>query len=299
MPNLAAIVCTHTPRHLRWTLLGLATQTRKPDHTILSTDGVVPEVESVARAAASDFNLPITLVQRPHAGIARSGQVRNNAVRALTRAEPPPHPDTLLVFFDGDMFPTPTVLAAHQSAVTSPRAPADFVVAGRVELTEQQTDDMLESDASAAKPVAQPTPAQLAALRREHRRAERDRLLRTLGPLGRILVKPHKPKILGANFSVTLKAFLAVNGFDERFEGYGQEDDDLSRRLLQARFRPAVITANPDALNLHRWHPTRAPTSWAASPTVALLHAPAPTHAAEGLTNPRAQSDLSITAINP
>lgn len=293
MPELAAIVCTHTPRHLRWTLLGLATQSRPADRVVVACDGVVPEVSAVVAQSANEFGLSVTLVERPHAGVARLAQIRNNAVRSLWRSGL--SHDSVLTFFDGDVFATPAVLSLHDAQLTGVgrRRSADFTISGRIELTSDQTEQMQESVATQRKMVITPTRTQMRTLRREHRRAERDRILRSLGLHRLGLVKPHKPKILGANFGVTLRAFQAVNGFDERFEGYGQEDDDFARRLHRAGFRASVIIA--DAINLHRWHPTRAPTEWSASPTVAMLQAPAPSRCLEGLDNPRPQGDLIVT----
>jgi GT2 family glycosyltransferase len=51
----------------------------------------------------------------------------------------------------------------------------------------------------------------------------------------------------------------AVNGFDERFVGWGYEDDDFARRLYKAGFEPRSVIATARAM--HLWHPTLAPAA--------------------------------------
>ncbi len=298
MPELIAVVCTHTSRSLRRTLLGLLTQQRRADRVVVSTDGIVPEAAAEIQSCADEWNMPITLVERAHAGIARSGQVRNNALRgldldAMNSGENRPSPDARLVFFDGDMFATPTVLAAHDRAL----AASDATIAWRVDLTAQQTEVFDERATMRGEPPILLTREQRVGLVRQHNRVAKYATLRSVGLHRLGLIKPHKPTILGANFGISLRAMRAINGFDERFEGYGQEDDDLARRLHLAGFRCAVIIR--DCLNLHLWHPTRAPIDWKTSPTVAMLHQPCESRCVEGLDAARAQSELRVHQFGP
>ena len=280
---LFVIVPTHTTRHLRRTLLGIAHQSRKPDAVVVSCDHDGEDLRSLSHACAREFQLPITLVQRPFAGIARSGQVRNNAVRAildsLSRAT---DPRALLVFFDGDTIPAHNCLETHEQLA---RKASRFVIGFRLDLSPEQTEQISESAiAQGCDPIA-PTPQQLELLARRESRYRKQLWLKRLG-----LGKPHKPKVLSANFSVPLADYVAINGFDERFEGYGQEDDDLGRRLYQRGIRPTLgLTA---CRVFHQYHPTRAPGDWHDSPLVRMLHAPAPTRCELGLDHPRDQGPL-------
>ncbi|HPO93317.1 MAG TPA: galactosyltransferase-related protein [Phycisphaerales bacterium] len=284
---MAAIVSTHTTRHLRLTLLGLSLQSHRPNYLVVSCDNDAPEILQAVRDCARDFHFPITLVQRAHAGVARLGQVRNNAVRALQRLNACLPPVSRLVFFDGDILTGRRVLELHDALAASDTN--RLVIAFRRDLTEAQTQAITEDQVRAADPESFVTldPSVLRALRTRDRRYRRQALMRRLH-----LAKAHKPKMLGANFSVSLEAYLAVNGCDERFEGYGQEDDDLSRRLYQHGCTPAIgVAAIP---NFHLFHPTRAPASWDSSPTVRLLHSQAPTRCLLGIDNPKPQEALRI-----
>lgn len=63
-----------------------------------------------------------------------------------------------------------------------------------------------------------------------------------------------KPKIRGSNFAATAAAFEDVNGFDQGFVGYGQEDSDLRDRLKARGWR--IVCLHTLALAYHLWHPT-------------------------------------------
>ena len=49
--------------------------------------------------------------------------------------------------------------------------------------------------------------------------------------------KPNRPRIRGGNFAVARDLFLAVDGFDEAFAGYGKEDSELRNRMRRAGAR--------------------------------------------------------------
>ncbi len=64
---------------------------------------------------------------------------------------------------------------------------------------------------------------------------------------------------LGCNMSFWRDDVLAVNGYDERFEGWGVEDDDLAWRLHRlGRTKRALRFAG---IVFHLWHRERAAQS--------------------------------------
>ena len=62
-----------------------------------------------------------------------------------------------------------------------------------------------------------------------------------------------------------------MNGYDENFEGWGCEDDDLRLRLRRAGVRIESILSRTHTY--HLWHPTDAtyPQSWRDGRNVAYL----------------------------
>ncbi|MEK6702273.1 MAG: glycosyltransferase, partial [Planctomycetota bacterium] len=112
MDPLVAVVITHTTRHLRRTLLGVAASARRADLVVVSCDGDTGELEACVRASAEEFAMDVTLVLRAHTGQSRSGQVRNNAVRAAMDAGM--GDEARIVFLDGDCCPAVDCFARHE-----------------------------------------------------------------------------------------------------------------------------------------------------------------------------------------
>ncbi len=279
MAALIAIVSTHTTRHLARTLLGVACQSRRPDRVVVSCDGDGADLRDEVGAISEGLGLAVTLIQRAHAGVSRSGQVRNNAARALS-ADGVGN-DALLVFLDGDICAAPGCFAAHERLARN----ADLVLGFRHDLTEEQTarfdDDALRAG---REPVAL-SAEQRNAIRTREARYARQLFWRRWG-----FGKKHKPKLLSANFAVRMGVFSRINGFDELYEGYGQEDDDLGRRLYGAGCRPALGLT--EATAYHLWHPTRAPGDWEKSPNAARFLRGGPVRCVQGLANPKPQGTI-------
>ena len=279
MPNLIAIVSTHTTRHLRRVLLGVASQKRKADRVVVSCDGDGADLLAEVESAAGALGLAVTLIQRAHAGVARSGQVRNNAVRALSGDGV--SSDALLVFLDGDICAAPECFAAHERLA----AKNDVVLGFRHDLTEQQTGGFDDDALRAGREPVAISAEQRAALETRHKRYAGQLFWKRFG-----FGKKHKPKLLSANFAVRMGAFARVNGFDELYEGYGQEDDDLGRRLYGSGYAPALGLR--EATAYHLWHPTRAPGAWEDSPNAARFLKGGPMRCVQGLANPKPQGAI-------
>ncbi|MFI4896488.1 MAG: galactosyltransferase-related protein [Phycisphaerales bacterium JB059] len=286
MPEAHVVVITHTHERLRRTFLALACQSTPPHSITLSCDDDDPELERVSRAASDEFNLPIRLVTRPRMSQSRSAQVRNNAVRALHQHNP--DHEARLIFLDGDCAPEPELVAKHVALGVG----RVLVHAGRINLTPEQTQHFDEDALREGRPPATPTPEQLAEVAKRHARYKRHALLRRVG-----MMKVHKPKLVSANFSLRLRDFIKVNGFDESYEGWGQEDDDLGRRLYMVGVRPVIAVA--DILAFHQHHDTRAPTAWSASPNAARLEDPCPPRAVLGLDHPASQPEPRRLDLTP
>lgn len=291
VPRIHLAITTHTTRHLRRTLLGAANQTRRPDSIVVSCDNDLAEIADLVRACTDEFGdgLPrgVTIVQRPSIGQCALAQVRNNAVRWILQAGA--GEGDAVIFHDGDCCPAADCTAVHEKLLDG----AELVNAYRVDLTEAQTETFDEAAVKEGKPPALITAEQKELLATRDKRYRRALALKRLGVPG--LVKSHKPKILGANFSFRLSAYLTINGFDEEYLGYGSEDDDFSRRIYAAGFRPAVGVAT--AIVYHQWHQTRKPADWHDSPGVKRFEMKLPTRAARGLIEPIQQQTPRATTF--
>lgn len=280
------IISTHTVRHLGTVMAGVGAQSRRPDRVIVSCDVEDAGLEETVRDRASALALDATVVQRPHRGQSRSAQVRNNGVRALSGDEL--GPGTHLIFLDGDCCPGRGCFEAHERSGSV----GDLVIGFRYDLTEEQTAQFDEDAMGHGRDPVVIADAQRAGLADRQRRYRRHALLRRLG-----LAKPHKPKLLSANFSISAAMYRKINGFDEEYLGYGGEDDDLGRRVYAAGGRPVI--AITDAIAYHLWHPTRAAARWEESPGIARFKTATPARARFGLDSPYDQPAPSITRFAP
>ncbi|MBL8964448.1 MAG: hypothetical protein KF787_02790 [Phycisphaeraceae bacterium] len=274
------ILTTHTTRHLRRSLLGVAFQDLPAAEVIVSCDNDQPEIAAVVRECSAELGRAIVVVQRAFTGECRVGQARNNGLRALVSAGA--ELTDRVLYLDGDCSPSSSVVRVHGHRGER----VDLLVGFRVELTPEQTEAFDEGAVRAGRDAAILTPEQARALARRDRRYRRQLFLRRFG-----LVKRHKPKVLSAHFSVGVGAILRVNGFDEEFTGWGQEDDDVGRRLHGSGASAGVVVR--EALVLHQWHPTRAPGVWKESAGVERFRRRLPWRCARGVTDPIEQPPVT------
>ncbi|MBX9735847.1 MAG: glycosyltransferase [Phycisphaerales bacterium] len=303
MSKIHVIVTTHTTRHLRRTLMGVASQWRKADSVTVTIDGDGAEILELVRACAEEFAMPIRVVSRVHQGVCRSAQVRNNGARAAIAAA---MPDDMLVFYDGDCCPAPEALERYErlferaswgfgtmggtASVDDDRRKVVLVIGHWITLTPEQTEQFDERALRMGKWPAKPDEEEIAKLPRRRKRYMRQLLMRKLK-----LAKGHKPKLASGNFGIRVSEYVAVNGFDELYEGYGQEDDDLGRRVYKHGGRVAIGV--DQCLVFHQWHPTRQPGAWETAPGVARFKKPYGVEAERGLKNPVSQPDPVVEDV--
>ncbi|MFG0331595.1 MAG: galactosyltransferase-related protein [Phycisphaerales bacterium] len=278
-PDIHLIIPTHTTRHLEAVLIGVARQSRKPTTLTVTADVVDDEIDGLLESCAEHYGLEIRYVRREHQGVARISQVRNNAVRSLIGAG---HESGRLLILDGDTFPPAATVENHATL----GGDHGLVVASRVMMSEARTNAINLDELRTGAERLEPTESDRSTLEREHRRASWHQKLRRLG-----LAKSHKPKIVGGHFSIRFDLYLEINGCDEEYEGYGQEDDDLGRRAYQAGADSIVAIRQIPVM--HLYHPTRAPIPWNEFPGYERFRrTDLPVRCRHGVENPVAQSKL-------
>ena len=245
MPATHIIISTHTTRHLRATLLGVAIQTPRPASVVVSIDNDQTDVRELCASCSREWNLPLIVAWRPRPREVRVGQVRNNGVRALL-SEPQPGIEeaSWLHFLDGDSVIPGGMLAEADRT----RAGGELLIGGRVLLTEPQTEAFDTARFARGEPTIELSADQSAERSARHARYARQLWLKRFG-----LVKMHKPKVLGANNACTLAMYQKVDGYDETFLGAWREDDDFGRRIYLAGGKGRVAVAN--VCVYHLWHP--------------------------------------------
>ncbi|MDX9912428.1 MAG: galactosyltransferase-related protein [Phycisphaerales bacterium] len=302
-PRVFVCIPTHTTRHLEACLCGLARQRFLPDGVCVTCDGDAPELAAcideawsrVVRAmhARGDAPPPLLHASRAHAGVARLNQVRNNGLRAID-TEFRPHDADWIVTLDGD-----SVMQEDAIEILHGLAYAEVAIPYRVNLSEEATrgvtPEALLDPAWVGIGSLIDADARADLTRRQHR-YERQLVARRLGLHRFGLLKAHKPKVIGGHHAVRVRALRDVNGYDEAYEGYGYDDDDLSRRLHEAGARCGIVVERMRAV--HLWHPTRAPTRPTDAPGYAIFSQHGrPARCERGWMSPVEQAPVSVRHV--
>jgi len=212
-PTRASVVITtyKWPAALRRALEALARQSTLPHEVIVADDGSGDETRTLIRSLAHDFPVPLRHSWIEDRGF-RVALARNRAIAASS--------GDYVLLLDGDMLAHPLFVADHLRAAQ----PGSFVQGMRVLATAEASARMLSGE-TAALGFFDP-----GLKRRRH-------TLR-IPPLARLSLRlsqgQSEQAIKTCNQGWWREDLVALNGFDERFEGWGREDKDLAARAFHA-----------------------------------------------------------------
>ena len=239
--TVSVIVSTYDwPEALDAVLRGWAGQSDTSFEVVVADDGSADATEATVESWKPVLGERLVHAWQPDEGF-RLARVRNLGA-AQARG-------TYLVFVDGDCIPRRDFVAAIRRGATS----GWFLAGTRLELGERMTLEVLRD----RTPIGSWSAAGLLA------RARRDvRGWRHLTPRDRRRAwRPRLPDFAphgnayGFCTGVGRADFDAVNGFDARFVGWGDQDVDLAVRLRRLGLRCGY--AGPRSALLHLWHSSR------------------------------------------
>jgi GT2 family glycosyltransferase len=219
---------------LRSCLLSLKHQSIVPDEVILTDDGSTMDVVSQIQDVISDLDARVHYVRQPNKGF-RLARCRNNGVRIAT--------GDYLIFIDQDIVCTEHFIKTFIDHRRAKR----FCVSYPIRLSPQQTERCTGA-------VIEQFNFESIIDRRQtekiHKQYRKDRLYAFLKKLR---LSEIGPKLRGGVAAINREDFVNVNGYDEYYRGWGNEDDDLGRRLYKA----GITGMNPffHEFPLHLYHP--------------------------------------------
>lgn len=225
LPSTSLIITTYNkPEYLKLALATASRQTFKPREIIVADDGSGEETRDVVREARRNANVPIAHVWQPDEGF-RLNRSRNNAIAVAT--------GEYIVLLDGDCFVESHFIEDHARAARK----GQYVAATRTHLSNRRRDYILRTGDAR---VGLLTPG---ASKRLH--TIRSRLLSAIfsetGDANERISPVERRGVAGANLAFWREDALRVNGFDERFEGYGGDDVEFADRLSRSGARRLLL----------------------------------------------------------
>lgn len=214
---------------LELTLRSVARQSEPAHEVLVADDGSRDDTRALIGALAAGIPAPVVHVWHEDRGF-RLGAIRN---RALARAS-----GDYVVQTDGDVILHRHFLRDHRRVS---RAGA-YVRGTRVLLDEPQSRELLDHRSLTATVWRRGV--------RKRRNAFRcPPLTPLLAPIGRAI------GVYGSNLAYWLADAVRVNGYDERLEGWGREDDEFIARLGHAGVRQRNLRCGGVLYHIH--HPSR------------------------------------------
>lgn len=230
--DIAILISTfERPEHLRRCLLSLEHQ-RGVDgrfEVVVTDDGSRDHTLKMIAELARRVAFPLTFTTHDHDGF-RLSRCRNEGVAASSAP--------YLLFTDGDCLLPPDHVKTHLDQRRIGRVNAGDCV----RLDREASLGLRDGD------IAAWSLDRLVPREERHRmtwKAARARVY----PALRL---PMRPRLTGNNIALWRSDFERINGFDERFVGWGLEDRDLQRRLtaIGVRSRSVMHLTTP----VHVWH---------------------------------------------
>lgn len=239
-PTLSLIAAVYNkPEVLRLVIAALSRQSFTPFELIIADDGSGPGVADVVTWARQRYGLPIQHLWHEDKGW-RKNTMLNTAIRAAQC--------DYLAFIDGDCLCSRHFLLDHWNE----REEGSVLLGRRVETSERWSTSLTLERVESGVFEQVGWREALDGLAGRSLRVE-DGIRIPSRFLRRLLLRKARG-MLGSNFSAFRKDLVAINGFDELYDGPGcGEDSDVYYRLSLLGIRGKSLRNL--AVQYHIWHP--------------------------------------------
>lgn len=228
MKTALLITTYNSPASLRVVLESVYNQTTLPDQIIIADDGSDDDTRRVADSVTQKHDVEVKYVWHEDKGF-RLSKIRNRAI-AVSDAD-------YIVMIDGDVVLHRNFIQDHIEQAK----PGYFVCGIRALITDEYTDRYKKGSLT-------PSLTFLSGGIRKRIWALRSPLL------SRCLATHHKNsvrQVLGSNLSFWRNDAVAVNGFNEDFEGWGCEDRDMAVRFYNYGLKRHTLIFRAIQFHLH------------------------------------------------
>ena len=233
--QISVIVTTYNrPENLERVLMSVAQQKGVDGkfELIVSDDGSSDHTPSMVEEFGKSADFPVRFLTHPDQGFELS-RTRNDGVRESE--------GDFLLLIDGDCAIPPDHVATHYNVRCK------GVMRGletQLWLSEEQSSRIDLASIEDGSFLKEITWRQRCELRKRAFRSSFYSFIR----------HPRKPRLIGCNMGMLREDYERINGCDERFVGWGHEDDDLNARMRATGIRLKSIIGK--TFTRHLWHPT-------------------------------------------
>lgn len=228
--RISLIISTYNnARRLDLCLQSVARQKVMPDEIVIADDGSSDDTANVIDEWRKRISVPLIHVWQEDNGF-RLAAARNKAMATAT--------GDYLVQIDGDILLSPSFIADHRRLARK----GSYCKGTRVRLDRERTDKIMAT--GTAPSFHWWSSGQI-------NRGKAFRIL-PLAYLFAAFFKKDRATAKGCNMSFWRDDIVRVNGYDETFEGWGREDDDLAHRLFRSGVKMRELRFA--ALCRHLWH---------------------------------------------
>ena len=194
------------PEALSLVLKSVLLQSRLPQEILIADDGSAQETKDVITAFANQASVPVRHLWQEDKGF-RKARILNKAIAETT--------SDYIIQIDGDCILHPEFIADHLKSAEI----GTYLYGSRVNILPEAVAEIFNNGITSFNIFSK----------------EIKNKTRTLHiPFLSKLYKPHigiSKKYRGCNVSFWRADFLAVNGYNEDYEGWGREDSDLVIRM--------------------------------------------------------------------
>lgn len=214
MKNKISIIISvfNNSEHLLKCLTSINNQSLLPDEVILTDDGSAEDIRQIILDRIDHYNFKIIFCQQADLGF-RVARCKNNGLR-VAQGE-------IILFFDQDIITTKNYLKTTIMHLTK----QNFVVSLPIRTTPEQLSKLTESKISNFNYEGIFTDQQIKKVSSQYRKEQ------LYSFLHRLRLRKNGVKLRGGCFGIYRENLIKINGFDENFISWGNEDDDLGKRL--------------------------------------------------------------------
>lgn len=231
--KVTVIVTTYNnPEPLSKAVSGLLNQKRLPDELIVADDGSGKETARVIKDFSDTAPFPVLHVWHKHDGF-RAAKIRNKAIKRSS--------GDYIILLDGDCVANSSFVSDHLSLAER----GCFVQGKRVHVNKKAVAEFSHKDAGSF--------SALAAMALTGKISNVHHIITRLPAIFSIKNKTLKG-IKSCNMSFYRDDIMAVNGFNEDFVGWGNEDSELACRFFKYGLSKKVHSFM--AICFHLWHKT-------------------------------------------